>query len=60
MKDTILNLFVITAAFGAIVVSALGNADSAELMSVANTPHVAEMQKTIVAAKRLPAGQLPG
>ena len=59
MKDTILNLTVIAAAFVAIVSSAIGNTESAELMAVAKAPHVVEMQKTVVAAKRLAAGQLP-
>ena len=54
MKDTILNLTVIAAAFVAIVSSAV-TAAPADQTVVAQATRVVEMQKTVVAAKRLPA-----
>ncbi len=54
MNDTILNLTVIAAAFVAIVSSAISTG-SAEQTVIAQATRVVEMQKTVVAAKRLPA-----
>jgi len=54
MKDTILNLTVVAAAFVAILASAV-DAAPADKTIVAQAPRVVEMQKTVVAAKRLPA-----
>ena len=54
MKDTILNLTVIAAAFVAIVSSAV-TAAPADQAVVAQATRVVEMQKTVVSAKRLQA-----
>ena len=55
MKDTILNSIVITAAFSAILLAAIGDLGSASQTVVDQAPRVVEMEKTVVAAKRLPA-----
>ena len=55
MKDTILNSIVIAAAFSAILSVAIGDFRSASQTVVAQAPKVVEMEKTVVAARRLPA-----
>jgi len=53
MKDTILNVTVITAVFAAIVYAAF-DTGSADKTDVAQASRVYEMEKTVVTAKRLP------
>ncbi|MEO8135152.1 MAG: hypothetical protein ABI831_14355 [Betaproteobacteria bacterium] len=58
MKDTILNSIVIAAAFSAILFVSVGDlrATAQTLFAKApQAPYVAEMAKTVVAAKRLPS-----
>ncbi len=57
MKDTILNVTVITAVFAAIVYAAFDSAPADQTV-VAQAPRVYEMAKTVVTAKRLPEDML--
>lgn len=57
MKDTILNLTILSAAFAAIASSAV-SAVPAEQTVVAHAPRVVEMQNTVVAARRLPTDEM--
>ena len=54
MKDTILNSIVITTAFSAIVYTAIGDLGTPPEVMAVRAPRVVEMEKTVVAAKRLP------
>ena len=53
MKDTILNSVVIATAFSAILMSVIGDFRSEAQTAMAQAPRVVEMEKTVVAAKRL-------
>ena len=53
MKDTILNSIVITTAFSAIVYTAIGDPGKPPEVMAVRAPRVVEMEKTVVAAKRL-------
>ena len=57
MKDTILNLTVVAAAFVGIL-SSVVNAGPADKTVMAQATRVVEMQKTVVAARRLPAATM--
>ena len=54
MKDSVLNTILISALFSAIAWAAFGDSGPEAQPAMAQTPRVFEMEKTVVAAKRLP------
>ena len=55
MKDIILNSLVIATLFSAIVLSAMDDLRSAPQTVVVHAPRLVEMERTVVAARRLPS-----
>jgi len=59
MKDSLFNTLVLAAVASSLVYAAFGSADPASQTTVAQAARVYQMEKTVVAARRLPADVPP-